>query len=268
MAQGHYVRWRSVENLIEELEVIKAQYGMRFVRFHDDIFMFNKDWFEEFCEHYRQKIGLPFICNARANLVTDSMSQMLTNAGCIHVFLGLESGNDHIRNVVLNRNHSREQIINACCSLQAHGITITTYNMYGLPFETIDTVLDTIELNITCRPQQASIFFYVPYPRTRLAQVAEDEGMLQAEDIDSLPEIFTSNMSSVNLNLENVHQIEQLAKLTTFCLHFPTFYPVIRFLFKRQGGNWIKAILSQGLLFLQEVYVHITGGSVNFPRHR
>jgi radical SAM superfamily enzyme YgiQ (UPF0313 family) len=191
---------------------------------------------------------------------------VLADAGCIHVFMGLEAGNDHLRNIVLNRNISQEQLINACRSLRACGITITTFNMVGLPFETIDTVLDTIELNIACRPQQTALFFFVPYPRTRLAQIAMDEGFFQARDLESLPEGFTPECSSVNLSLENSRQIEQLAKLIHFCVHFPISYPLIRFLFKHPRLNWIKSAVSSSLLFLQEIYIRITGGAVHLLR--
>lgn len=258
LAPGRYVRWRSVENLLAELEAVKAQYGMRFVEFQDDTFVLNVDWLEEFCAHYRQRIGIPFLCNVRADLVTDRVSRTLADAGCMRVFVGLEAGNDHIRRVVLNRDISREQLIAASRSLQAHGIRVSTLNMFGLPFETIDTVLETIELNLACRPQQTCLYFYVPYPGTRLAQIAMAEGFFHAEDLDSLPELVVPECSSVNLNLEQGRQIEQLARLTHFCIHFPIFYPLIRFLFKRQHGDWIKTVVSQGLSFLEGIYVRAT----------
>jgi anaerobic magnesium-protoporphyrin IX monomethyl ester cyclase len=266
LAEGRYVRWRSVTDLVGEIKAVKERYGMRFVNFQDDTFVLRMDWLEEFSARYRQEIGLPFLCHVRANLVNDHMSQLLADAGCVHVGMGLEAGNDHLRNVVLKKRISREQLIDACRSLRAHGITISTQNMFGLPFETIDTVLDTIELNIACQPERTNLFFYVPYPRTELAQIAVDEGVFQTKDLDSLPEVFTTEFSSVNLDLPNARQIEQLAKLTRFCVHFPMFFPTIRFLFKRKRGNWIKAAVSKSLLTLQGAYTRIMGGSVRLAR--
>jgi len=268
LAEGRYVRWRSVEDLIKELKAVREQYDMRFVNFQDDTFVLKVDWLEEFSPLYRREIGLPFLCHVRANLVSDHMSRLLADAGCVHVGMGLEAGNDHMRNVVLKKNVTREQLINACRSLQAHGITVSTQNMFGLPFETIDTVLDTIELNIACRPERTNLFFYVPYPRTQLAQIAIDAGFFRAEGLDSLPEIFTTEFSSVNLTLANARQIEQLAKLTRFCVHFPVFFPIIRFIFKRPGGNWLKTVVLRTLLFLQGIYTRIAGGSIRLARPR
>jgi radical SAM superfamily enzyme YgiQ (UPF0313 family) len=266
MASGRYVRWRSVGDLIAELQAVKEEYGMRFVNFQDDTFILRVDWLELFSARYREDIDLPFLCHVRADLVTDEISRMLADAGCVHVGVGLEAGNDSLRNMVLKKNTTREQLINACRSLKAHGITVSTQNMFGLPYETIDTVLDTIELNIACQPERTNLFFYVPYPRTELARVAVEEGFFRTEELESLPEVFTTEFSSVNLSLANAQQIEQLAKLTRFCVHFPVFFPLIRFLFRRRRGNWIKTVTSRTILFLQGIYTRITGGSVRLLR--
>jgi radical SAM superfamily enzyme YgiQ (UPF0313 family) len=262
------VRWRSVENLIEELEAVKAQYRMRFVGFQDDIFGLNGDWLEKFCSLYRQEIKLPFSCSLRADLVTGQMSQMLSNAGCVHVAIGLEAGNDHIRNAVLKKNISREQIIAACHTLQTHGIAITTHNIFGLPFETIDTALETIELNVACQPERAHLYFYVPYPHTRLAQIAIDEGFFKAEDLESLPEQFVPKHTSLTLDLENGRQIGQLAWLIHVCVRFPALYPPIRSLFKRQGSNWLKSIVSATFRFARKIYLRITSKSRSIPARK
>ncbi len=264
-AEGHYIRWRTVENLINEIKAVKGRYAMRFASFQDDTFGLKVDWLEEFCMRYRQEIGLPFLCHVRANLVDDHMSRLLADAGCVHVAIGLESGNDYLRQVILKKNISREQLVNACLSLKAHGITITTQNMFGLPFETIDTVLETISLNISCQPERMNLYFYVPYPRTQLAQFSIDAGFFR-EGMEALPESYTTEFSSVNLSLPDAHQIEQLAKLTRFCVHFPIFFPIIRSVFKHPELDWLKTAVSKGLLFLQRIYTHVVGSSVRFLR--
>jgi len=266
VSSGHYVRWRSVDDVIAELESVKAKYGMRFVNFQDDTFILKRTWLEEFSDRYREQIKLPFLCHVRADLTDSHISQLLADAGCVHVGMGLESGDDHMRNMVLNKGVSREQLINACRVLRAAGITISTQNMFGLPFETIDTVLETIALNIECKPERTNLFFYVPYPRTKLAETAIEAGFYRADDLTRVPEEFNVEFSSVNLQLENAKQIEQLAKLTRFCVHFPALFPFIRALFKLNGFNWLKSAISGGLLSLQNAYTRIRGGSVQLIR--
>lgn len=266
VSSGHYVRWRSVENVIAELENVKAKYGMRFVNFQDDTFILKRTWLETFSIRYREQIKLPFLCHVRADLTDNHISQLLADAGCVHVGMGLEAGDDNMRNMVLNKGITREQLLNACSALRAAGITISTQNMFGLPFETIDTVLETIALNIECNPERTNLFFYVPYPRTKLAETSIDAGFYKADDLARIPEEFNVEFSSVNLQLENAKQIEQLAKLTRFCVHYPVLFPLIKSLFKLKGFNWLKTIISNGLLGLQGVYTRIRGGSVQLIR--
>jgi radical SAM superfamily enzyme YgiQ (UPF0313 family) len=262
LAKGRYVRWRSVDDFIEELKTVKEQYNMRFVNFQDDTFVLSIDWLEEFSLRYRQELGIPFLCNVRADLITDHLSQVLADAGCVCAAVGLESGNDYIRNTVLNKHITREQFISACNSLKAQGIRIITQNIFGLPFETVDAALDTISLNIACGTDQINTYFYVPYPGTQLAELAVREGIFQAESPNFLPESFSTAFSSVNLTLPKAKQIERLAWLAPTCVHFPILFPFVRWAFTCSEGKLtrIQTAITLFVLFLQRRCV--TGFSV------
>lgn len=84
------------------------------------------------------------------------------------VSFGLEAGNDRLRNVILNRNMSREEILTAADILRRQGIAFMTNNMLGLPTGGLDTDLETLDLNIQCRPAYANVFLFQPYPKTAL----------------------------------------------------------------------------------------------------
>jgi hypothetical protein len=76
--------------------------------------------------------------------------------------------------------------------------------------------------------------------------------------MESIPEGFTTELSSVNFMLPEGQQIEQLAKLTNLCIRFPLSYPLVRYLFKRQEGNWVNNSILRILLLLRGMYVRIT----------
>ena len=102
---------------------MKNHYPMEFVVFLDDTFILFPDWVAEFSEEYPRRIGLPFFCNVRANLVNEDIARQLNLAGCVSVGMGLETGNDELRERVLNRNMTRETIVEACHTLRNAGIT-------------------------------------------------------------------------------------------------------------------------------------------------
>ena len=69
-AKATRFRQRSVDNVIEEVNAVRARYPLEFVVFVDDTFVVSREWLAEFAEKFSREVGLPFFCNTRANLVT------------------------------------------------------------------------------------------------------------------------------------------------------------------------------------------------------
>lgn len=175
--KNRYSRFHSPEYSIEYLKKLVATYpGVEYLNFRDDILPWKGGWLEKFTASYRKEIGLPFICNYRANLVTPEIVRMLREAGCYQMFFGVESGNDYIRNEVLNRHMSREKIVQAFEACREAGIKTVAYNMVGLPYEDKAKVLDTIKLNVEINADHSLSPIYYPYPDTVLFEAAVREG--------------------------------------------------------------------------------------------
>jgi radical SAM superfamily enzyme YgiQ (UPF0313 family) len=174
-----YVRFRSVENVITEIEKgIKDYPGIERITFHDDILPLNEDWLGKFITVYKKKINLPFICNSRANLMNKEIVQKFKEAGCIQVGMGIESGNEDIRANVLNRKISREQIISAFKECSNVGLRTYAFNMVGLPLENNKALLETVKLNAQVRPSKIQTSIFYPYPFTRLYNLCIEKGYL------------------------------------------------------------------------------------------
>lgn len=175
--KNRYSRFHSPEYSIEYLKKLLAvQPGIRYLNFRDDILPWKDGWLEKFTTLYRKEINLPFICNYRANLVTPEIVRMLREAGCYQMFFGVESGNDYVRNQVLNRHMSREKIVAAFAACREAGIKTVAYNMVGLPYEDKSRVLDTIKLNAEIKADHSLSPIYYPYPDTALFETAVKEG--------------------------------------------------------------------------------------------
>ena len=163
---GNLVRRRSVDNVIRELKELKEKYTPKRFQFLDDTFILGQDWVFEFCKKYKEEVGMPFICYARVNLVTEDIIRALKEAGCITLLFAIESGNDYIRNQVLKRNITEEPIVNTARLCHKYGLMTYVQNMVGLPDETLDNIWETIMLNIKCEPSYSWVSIYQPYPRT------------------------------------------------------------------------------------------------------
>ncbi len=244
--KGKRFRQRSVDNVIEELRQVKEGYPLEFVIFVDDTFVLSKEWLEEFAEEYPKKIGLPFFCNTRANLVTEKQVRLLKKAGAFSVGMGIEAGNDRIRNELLKRNMSRDQILHACRLLHEGGLNFTTTNMLALPTSNLEDDFETLQLNIQCRPVYAHAFLFQPYPKTELGEFTREEGWM-AGSLDDMSNIMWDK-SVLQFPKEEKQQMENLQRFFAIAVEWPRLLPLIRFLIKlpRNRLFWLVHKLWKG----------------------
>ena len=191
------VRFRRVDKLIAEIEQVLKHYSfIRALAFDDDILFLSRAWSEEFAEKYSQRIKLPFICNARADIIDQAMVDLLKRAGCSHVKFGLESGNGEIRYKVLNRHMTDGQIKRAFTMCKKAGIITESFNMVGIPFETPKAILDTIKLNASIGVDKMQVTIYQPYAGTQLANLCQEHDFLESSDLG--PDFFSPSILKLN----------------------------------------------------------------------
>ena len=157
----------------------------RKIAFADDTFTLNKKWLYDFCLEYKTKINLPFICNARVETIDGTVVSALKAAGCISIDFGVETGNEWMRKNILNRTHSNETIRETFALADQAGIKRFSFNMVGLPFETLAMAEETIKLNMEIKPNFGKCFYFFPYPGSKIYQLCKEYNLLNA-DLDSV----------------------------------------------------------------------------------
>lgn len=193
--RGKIVRKKSVTCLVDEILQVQQKYGLKNVVFQDDTFIANRAWFEAFCELYPVKVGLPYTCNIRANLVTREVVELLKQSGCRAVNWSIETGNDRLRNEVLKRGMLESQILETGALLREARIPNRIGNMLGLPGETFENMLETVQLNVRAKPGLALANIFVPYTSLDLTEYALREGYLSEEAAERLPkDYFTTSV--------------------------------------------------------------------------
>ncbi|MCE5325930.1 MAG: B12-binding domain-containing radical SAM protein [Planctomycetaceae bacterium] len=179
--QRNSPRYRSAESSIQEIEDAMTHMEVRRVLICDDIFGIDRAWRREFCEKYAQRIRRPMLCLLRANVMDDEFLTLLKAAGCYRISIGVESGNDFVRNEVMNRKMSREQIVSAFALARKHGIGTMAINMIGLPGETEEMLWDTIRLNRRLKPTFSGVNIFYPYRGTKLGDHCFDNDLVDLE---------------------------------------------------------------------------------------
>ena len=218
--KGKRVRFRSVDNLLKEVEQVINSSPTKIVYFQDDTFILKSSWIKEFDDKYKQRIDLPFHCHTRANLVTEEIVRDLKDAGCYSVHIATESGNEKVRKEVLNRNMTNEQIYNAVTLLKQNGIRIMLQNILGLPFTSLENDFETLELNIKCQPDYAWASIFQPYPKTELGERCVKAGIYKGNFSDIWDNFFDQTILEIN----NKNEIANLQKLFAIAVKNPEIY--------------------------------------------
>jgi len=171
---GRKVRRRSAENIIQEMEYAISHYGAHTFNFADDIFLFPNQETRELLQLMIDR-SLPKLIRwsglTRANFVTPELINLVKNAGCFRLEMGVESGDNELLKVI-NNGITVEQVRNAVKIIKDSKILVSTYFILGHPNETSETIKKTINLAAELNTHTIAIGLMVPYPGTRIYDMA------------------------------------------------------------------------------------------------
>ena len=184
--QGPFWRFLSPKRAANQLRELLARYmpEARLVHFLDAIVFPERDWLAEFAPLYKEYVGKPFSCNLRPDFVSAEIAEILRNMGCAVVRMGVESGDDEMTKNVLMRRLTIEDVRRAFAILDEYGIERWSYNMVGLPGETLGRALKTVRLNAEMKPDLVLSFIFHPYPGTPLRELCARSGYLTDKECD------------------------------------------------------------------------------------
>ncbi len=184
-----YLRARSVENFVEELARIRDRFPfVEIIQFFDDTFFARStEQLERFSELYKAGVGIPFVCQASPNTLTERKLRALLDAGLIYVEMGIQTGSERIRKLY-RRNETNSRILEATKLLHAYRDRLITPDYHVIidnPWETDEDVLDTARLlQEVPKPYGLCISSLVFFPGTELHDKAVAEGFIKDEVTD------------------------------------------------------------------------------------
>lgn len=134
---GRSVRYRSIENIEQELKYILDMSNIRQLRICDDNISSNRKRLLEVCTLLKQ-YGFVWRCSVRAESLTSNTCKILSDGGCKEVSVGIESGDQRVLDY-LNKKSSVEKMLSGCQNAHNEGITVRALFMIGTPGEREDT---------------------------------------------------------------------------------------------------------------------------------
>jgi radical SAM superfamily enzyme YgiQ (UPF0313 family) len=159
---GEGVRFRSIQSIIEEIEEVIGHYGIRNFKFEDDTFTLNRNRLYKLLDELK-KLDIRFRCQGNARTDTYDDFVRLYEAGCRQIIFGVESGSQHILDLV-NKGVTVEQNQRAIINAKKAGLVVRANLMVGSPGETWETVEETIDFMWQTQPQQWIVTNFLPLP--------------------------------------------------------------------------------------------------------
>ena len=179
---GHNIRAFSAEYVIDMINDLITNYGIKDIAFYDDNFIVNSNRITKICNYIKQnKIDLTWSCDARIDTVKSKEKlQMIKDAGCWQICYGIESGNQSIldiekKNTKLNKI---EEVVEWTAKV---GIQVKGFFMMGHPLETKDTMRETIDFAKKLPLSNAHVTYVTPLPGTELYKTAHRYGTFDAD---------------------------------------------------------------------------------------
>ena len=189
VTKGKYVRFRSPDNIIEEIrQLVATDPDVETVFFEIETLGASLDYTYELLSKVAEfnrtlKKPLRYGTNLALNAQIKHNKRLLKafkEANLDFFRIGLESGSERIRREVLNRpRYYNSDLIEFCRMAREFDIKYTINILIGLPGETPEDFQETIRVTRACRPTYGvSVNIFYPYPGTRLHQVCLEQNLI------------------------------------------------------------------------------------------
>jgi len=206
------VRFRSIENVIKEIDILHFDFGYDALAFPEDMFILIKERTEKICVHLK-KLGMIWRCLIRADFVVkygNVFIKTMADSGCVEIGMGVESGSDKILSIV-NKGETVETIKTAIKMLKDSGIRIKGYFIVGLPGETQSTLDETRMFLEEMNFDDVDIKIYQPFPGTPIWNNRNSYD-IQWDDIDFIkmfykgrPKEYYGNVRTSSLTNQQIY---------------------------------------------------------------
>ncbi|MFH0803973.1 MAG: radical SAM protein [Candidatus Tagabacteria bacterium] len=193
------VRFRSIKNVVDEIEECINKYGIGEFNFHDELFTVNKARTIEFCrEVVKRNLDIAWVCMIRVDYTDEETLGWMKKAGCKKIMFGFESGSQMIldkmkKRVALDKAETAVKLVKKI------GIKTAGNFMLGNIGETEKTIRQSIDLAKKLNTDTMAFFAASPYPGTEFYRIAKANGYFRKDFEWKDFTLVSNNLPPLNL---------------------------------------------------------------------
>lgn len=212
---GKKVRFRSLENVIAEIEYLVNEYKIKEIQIEDDIFNIKKERVAKFFSMLNEKnirLSISFPNGLKYDFLDEEIIILFKANGVYRVPLGIESVSDKIMDLISKR-HNFRKLESAIQLLDKYNILTHGFFITGFPGEDIEDLRMSLDFINRSKLHTYRVSRYIPFKNTALYEKYYDN-----IDIDEKEKIRGANYYVTNINLSNIPDevIEKELKLNNF----------------------------------------------------
>lgn len=205
-------RPRHPESIIEEMKVLKRNYGVTFFEFQDDLFMSSEKRVLEFCERLiKADLKIRFTCQGRLNFATPEVLSILKKAGGVFINYGIEAIDDEVLKN-MKKKLNVEQIFRGIENTIAAGLHPGLNIIWGNIGDSAETLRKGVEFikKYSTYVQLRTIRPVTPYPGSPLYYYAIEKGLLDGPEDFYERKHVNSDLFTVNFTEHSDEECYQL----------------------------------------------------------
>lgn len=207
---GKRVRFRSPQNVLEEMIECYEQFGIRNFFFKADTFTINPEWVKEMCELIIQSKlygKIQFTANSRVRPLKKETLELMKKAGCFLVAFGFESGSDEMLQK-MRKGATVEENRQAARWCKEVGLPFWGYFVIGFPWETKEDILLTKKLVLETDPDFIEVTIALPFYGTPIYETCKKEGLL-AKSVLGSDFFHSSTKGTMHLTIDEVMKLRK-----------------------------------------------------------
>jgi radical SAM superfamily enzyme YgiQ (UPF0313 family) len=178
---GRRTRRRSVKNVVDEIEFLQKNYGIRGIYYCDDTFTLSSRWVREYCEELKKRnLKIKWACQSRVDQTDRELLKLMKDTGLVQLDFGVESGSEKILKILGkggagDRTAQIKHSFKLCRELDIR--TLATF-IIGNPEETREDIEQSFQVAKDIKADYTAFYFLTPYPGTDIYKMAIENGWL------------------------------------------------------------------------------------------
>jgi len=201
---------KSPDSILNEIEQLSLR-GFKAFAFRDQSFPMDKKFTTEICEEIiSRKLDIAWVCEARVDIVSKSLLELMKKSGCKRIHYGVETGDPTL--IKLGKPGINLETTRKAFRLTKElALWTNAHVILGWPDESLETLRKTYQLLLEIEPDSVNWNFLTPYPGTKLYEIAKENNLILTHDWSN----YTSHTVVMKTKWLNGSQLQEAANKIT-----------------------------------------------------